>query len=95
MTQNKKNVDENEELNKQFKLFDRDGNSFVSVTELKYVMKNLDENMTDDEIKMIMNLDTDDDGLINFDEFNKINKSPQIVGSRIVTACIKNFRKNL
>ena len=37
------------ELVEAFKVFDRDGNGFVSTVELRHVMTNLDEKLTDEE----------------------------------------------
>ena len=53
-----------------FKIFDRDGNGFISAGELRHVLNNLDEPVTDDEAnEIIEEADTDGDGQINYEEF--------------------------
>jgi len=53
-----------------FRVFDKDGNGFVSSTELKFVMSRLDVHFTDDELnEMILEADIDGDGQVCFDEF--------------------------
>jgi len=44
-----------------FRVFDKDGNGFVSSSELKFVMSRLDVHFTDDELNE-MNLEADIDG---------------------------------
>jgi len=54
-------------------VFDKDGNGKISKEELKLVMKNLGENLTDEEInEMIREADDDGDGHVDFDEFVKM-----------------------
>jgi len=45
-----KDTDTEEELIEAFKVFDRDGNGFISAAELRHVMTNLGEKLTDEEI---------------------------------------------
>ena len=55
-------------LNKT-KVFDRDGNGFISAAELRHVMTNLGEKLTDEEVdEMIREADVDGDGQINYEE---------------------------
>ena len=56
-----------EDLRDAFRAFDKDGNGFISASELKHVMANVGEKMTDDEIEaMIGEADIDGDGQINY-----------------------------
>jgi Ca2+-binding EF-hand superfamily protein len=60
---NRKDADHEEELREAFKVFDKDGNGFVSAAELKHVMTNLGEKLTDEEVdEMIREADVDGDG---------------------------------
>ena len=70
MTLKMKHTDMEQELINAFKVFDRDGNGNISTQELKYVMSNVGETMTDEEIDMmIQEADGDRDGQINYHEF--------------------------
>jgi hypothetical protein len=63
--------DEEEELMEAFRIFDRDGNGFITHAELRHVMTNLGETLSDEEIgDMIRSADLDGDGQINFEEFS-------------------------
>lgn len=50
MARKMKDTDTEEELIEAFKVFDRDGNGFISAAELRHVMTNLGEKLTDEEI---------------------------------------------
>jgi hypothetical protein len=59
----RKDADHEEELREAFKVFDKDGNGFVSAAELKHVMTNLGEKLSDEEVdEMIREADVDGDG---------------------------------
>ena len=47
MARKMKDTDTEEELVEAFKVFDRDGNGFISTAELRHVMTNLGEKLTD------------------------------------------------
>ena len=50
-------------------VFDRDGNGFISAAELRHVIANLGEKLTDEEVdEMIREADVDGDGQINYEE---------------------------
>ena len=54
-------------------VFDKDGDGKISSTELKQVMANLGEKLTDDEIEeMIREADADGDGEVDYEEFVKM-----------------------
>merc|ERR1712169_155031 len=68
-----KDTDTEEELVEAFKVFDRDGNGLISAAELRHVMTNLGEKLTDEEVdEMIREADVDGDGQINYEEFVKM-----------------------
>ncbi|PHJ19009.1 calmodulin [Cystoisospora suis] len=73
MARKMKDTDTEEELIEAFKVFDRDGNGFISAAELRHVMTNLGEKLTDEEVdEMIREADVDGDGQINYEEFVKM-----------------------
>ncbi|XP_039052034.1 probable calcium-binding protein CML17 [Hibiscus syriacus] len=60
-----------EQLKLLFKLFDSDGNGFITAAELAQSMEKLGLSFTVEELTdMIMEADTDGDGKISFEEFS-------------------------
>ena len=71
-----KDTDSEEELLEAFKVFDRDGNGFITSHELRNIMNSLGENLTPEEIEeMIKEADLDNDGQIDYEEFVKMMMS--------------------
>merc|ERR1719244_1385024 len=59
-----------ETLREAFKVFDKDGNGFISVQELRHVMSCLGVVMSFSEVQeMLDEADTDKDGQLNYREF--------------------------
>ncbi|XP_035681695.1 calmodulin-like [Branchiostoma floridae] len=70
MVEQMENHSSEQEIAEAFRVFDKDGNGFISAEELRDIMKNLGEAMSVDDVdEMIEAVDTDGDGQINFDEF--------------------------
>uniref|UniRef100_A0A7R9VA58 Calmodulin n=1 Tax=Chlamydomonas euryale TaxID=1486919 RepID=A0A7R9VA58_9CHLO len=70
MARKMKENDDDDRLRNAFKVFDRDGNGYISAAELRYIMCNLGERLSDEELEdMIQEADVDGDGQINFTEF--------------------------
>lgn len=64
------NVDKVEDVLDAFRVFDINGNGFLSTHELRHVMTNLGEKLSEDEAnEMIRAADADGDGLINYNDF--------------------------
>jgi calmodulin len=62
-----------DDLKQVFRVFDKDGNGFVSTSEIKFVLKSVGLIFTDDEIsEMVQEADIDGDQHISFDEFRDI-----------------------
>ena len=63
------------EARASFDMYDRDGNGSISLLELREVLRNLGEKVTDDEINQIVRLaDQDGDGEIDYDEFVELRR---------------------
>ncbi|XP_068438016.1 uncharacterized protein cetn4 [Clinocottus analis] len=79
MTSKMSEKDSTEEIMKAFRLFDDDGTGKISFKNLKRVAKELGENLTDDELKeMIDEADRDGDGEVNEQEFLRIMKKTNL-----------------
>lgn len=50
MARKMKDTDSEEEIREAFRVFDKDGNGFISAAELRHVMTNLGEKLTDEEV---------------------------------------------
>jgi calmodulin len=62
-----------DELREAFRVFDQDQNGFISRDELRHVLQNLGERLSDDELaEMLREADVDGDGQINYTEFAKV-----------------------
>jgi calmodulin len=69
-------TDSEEELLEAFKVFDRDGNGYITSHELRHVMTNLGESLSPEEVEeMIKEADSDGDGQINYNEFVRMMMS--------------------
>ena len=65
-----RDIDSKDQIREAFHMFDKDGNGFISAAELRYVMNNLGEKITDQEVEeMIRGADIDGDGQVNYEEF--------------------------
>ncbi|XP_029470682.1 calmodulin-like isoform X2 [Rhinatrema bivittatum] len=70
MARKMKDTDSEKEITEAFRVFDRDNNGFISAAELRHILTNLGEKMTEEEVnEMIQEADVDQNGQINYEEF--------------------------
>ena len=70
MARKMKDVDTEDKLMEAFKVFDRDGSGAISIEDLKRVMMNLGDKLTNDEINSIIReADMDGNDVIDNEEF--------------------------
>ncbi|OPJ76413.1 calmodulin, striated muscle [Patagioenas fasciata monilis] len=70
MARKMRDTDSEEEMREAFRVFDKDGNGYISAAELRHIMTNLGEKLTDEEVdEMIREADFNDDGQVNYEEF--------------------------
>ena len=73
-------IDDAEQLKEEWKVFDRNCDGLISKEELRHVMANLGEDLTDAQLdQMIMDADTNGDGVISYDEFVRMMGGHQII----------------
>lgn len=65
-----KNTDRIEEIIEAFRIFDKEGKGIITAAELRHVMTNLGEKLTDEEVdEMIREADTLGNGQIHYEDF--------------------------
>ncbi|XP_031100602.1 calmodulin-3-like [Ipomoea triloba] len=81
MSKKLKDNEAEEEFKAAFRIFDKDHNGLISPDELRQVMKNLGQRLTDKEVEeMIKEADVDNDGQIDYHEFVKVMMSKRRLG---------------
>ncbi|XP_067838926.1 LOW QUALITY PROTEIN: centrin-3 [Heptranchias perlo] len=84
--------DPQEEMLKAFKLFDDDDSGKINLRNLRRVARELGENMTDEELRaMIDEFDKDGDGEINQEEFIAIMTETSNLYGKITAEVLNNF----
>lgn len=68
-----KDVESGEELLEAFRVFDKDGDGIINVAELRHVMTNLGEKLTEEEVDaMIAVADQEGLGYIRYEDFVQV-----------------------
>ncbi|XP_053664060.1 troponin C-like [Anopheles marshallii] len=58
------------ELREAFRLYDKEGNGFIPTTCLREILRELDDQLTDEDLDMMIEeIDSDGSGTVDFDEF--------------------------
>lgn len=66
----KESKQDTEDVREAFKIFDKEGNGFISAVELRHVLTSLGERLTDEEIDEVMReADLDGDGQVDYEAF--------------------------
>lgn len=82
MAKKNQDADTEKELKEAFSVFDQDCDGFINTKELKQVMSNLGENLTDDDVEaMIREADKDGDGKISFKGISHFFSNPELSSS--------------
>lgn len=89
MARKMKDTDSEEEIREAFRVFDKDGNGFISAAELRHVMTNLGEKLTDEEVdEMIREADIDGDGQVNYEGTSSPPSTPKLFRRFVVSGPI-------
>lgn len=73
MSKKMKETDIEEEMREAFRVFDKDGDGYITASELQQVMLALGESLNEEDVAdMIREADQDNDGKVNFSEFQKM-----------------------
>uniref|UniRef100_A0A673UAA2 Calmodulin 3 n=1 Tax=Suricata suricatta TaxID=37032 RepID=A0A673UAA2_SURSU len=88
MARKMKDTDSEEEIREAFRVFDKDGNGYISAAELRHVMTNLGEKLTDEEVdEMIREADIDGDGQVNYEGERTPARCPELQGQASGPSC--------
>ncbi|XP_052753290.1 calmodulin-like isoform X2 [Galleria mellonella] len=70
MSKKMRGTDGEDELREAFRVFDKNNDGLISSDELRHVMTNLGERLSEEEVDdMIREADLNGDGMVNYDEF--------------------------
>ena len=62
-----------QELREAFRLYDKEGNGYITTDVLKEIFKELDNTIDDEDLdEMIEEIDADGSGTVDFDEFMEV-----------------------
>ncbi|KAI3362942.1 hypothetical protein L3Q82_011623, partial [Scortum barcoo] len=87
MARKMKDTDSEEEIREAFRVFDKDGNGYISAAELRHVMTNLGEKLTDEEVdEMIREADIDGDGQVNYEGCSPPDYTGHVLSATVGTA---------
>ncbi|KAL7010711.1 hypothetical protein ACKWTF_016848 [Chironomus riparius] len=76
MSTKMREMDTEEDIIDAFRVFDVEGKGHITAYDLRHVMTNLGEKLTDEEVNaMISEADSDGDGVIHYSDFVKIMTS--------------------
>ncbi|KAJ3059960.1 hypothetical protein HDU99_006119 [Rhizoclosmatium hyalinum] len=75
---NFRDIQAEEEMKEAFKIFDKNGDGFITNDELKFALAQQGDNLSDEEIaEVIRECDVDGDGKLNYEEFAKMMHPPK------------------
>nr|CAD7258070.1 unnamed protein product [Timema shepardi] len=87
MSKKMKGADGEDELREAFRVFDKNNDGMISSMELRHVMTNLGEKLSDEEVDdMIREADLDGDGMVNYEGIGKVELeevNPHLRGGRV------------
>ncbi|KAK7871880.1 hypothetical protein R5R35_006460 [Gryllus longicercus] len=62
-----------QELREAFRLYDKEGNGYITTVVLREILKELDDKITSEELDMMIEeIDSDGSGTVDFDEFMEV-----------------------
>ncbi|KAG2358412.1 calmodulin, partial [Suillus spraguei] len=91
LTRKLRDTDSEEEIKEAFKVFDKDGNGYINAAELRHIMTNLGDKISDAEVdEMIREAD---DGQINYDGLSPFVHRTHLYSRINCVASIQNLSR--
>ena len=71
--QNLENVDQTAEIKEAFKMFDRDGDGYIDMKELRMVITRIGQPLTEEDAdELLQDADLDGNGKLDYNEFARM-----------------------
>merc|ERR1711988_1393951 len=61
-----------DELKEAFRIYDKEGNGYITTDVLKEILREIDPELTEDDLDIIEEVDEDGSGTLDFDEFQEM-----------------------
>ncbi|KAJ3393759.1 calmodulin-like 3 [Entophlyctis sp. JEL0112] len=76
-------IDSEDDIREAWKVFDKEGNGYISAAELRHIMTNLGEKLTDEEVDLIIReADVEGNGQIDYTRKEFLNMMVRVGGSQ-------------
>ncbi|KAF4524254.1 hypothetical protein B566_EDAN008800 [Ephemera danica] len=83
-----------QELREAFRLYDKEGNGYITTAVLREILQELDDKITSEELDMMIEeIDSDGSGTVDFDEFMEEDLTQDQIGITSISCMMAVLRK--